>query len=77
MWAAIVAIIPFLLAVFTEFFSAQAVAKKEDKVFELNQETFRAIVNTALNKHIASMAKASQGAGSAWDAADEKGKGNS
>lgn len=74
MWTALVAFIPLLLLIFQEFLSAKARARDADQKFELNQETYRAIVNAALNKQLDGMAKASQGAGSAWDSGDDNKK---
>lgn len=56
--------------IFKEFFSAQARAREADEKFELNQATFKKIVDAALAKQLASMAKASADAGNAWDGAD-------
>jgi hypothetical protein len=67
---ALAALIPLLILIFKELFSAQARAREENRTFVLNAEALRAIVHAAVEKHIAMMAEVSQGAGNAWDAAD-------
>lgn len=73
MWIELVlAIISFVTLIIKEYLSGAAEAKKENKEFKLSQETFQKAVDTALQKQLLTMAKASKGAGNAWDAADGK-----
>lgn len=76
MMTLIVAIIPLVLLIFKEFFSAQADAKAANVKFTLDQETLQKIVNSALQKQVARMAADSQGVANAQDAADADAKKN-
>jgi hypothetical protein len=73
MWIELaIAIVGLVSLVVKEAFSASSEAAKENKAYEVNQETFQKAVSGALSKQILTMAKASKGAGNAWDAADGK-----
>lgn len=70
MWTFLVAIVPLILMIFQEFFSAQAKAKEEDRKFVIDQALLKQIVDTAVNNWNAQNAKDSSGASDAWDSAD-------
>lgn len=77
MWEALVAIIPLMLLIFKEFFSAQARAREAGEKFQLDEKTRRAIADAAVKKWIDSNAKDSGDAGDAWDNADGVKRGGS
>lgn len=70
MWAFIVSVVPLILLIFQEFFSAQARAREANRKFELDQETMKKLVDSAVQKWNDKNAKDSAGAGNAWDKAD-------
>jgi hypothetical protein len=70
--SALVALIPLILLIFQEVFSAQARARARNEKFTLDQAQLKLIVDTALNHWLQGNAQASKDAGSAWDEADKK-----
>lgn len=69
-----VLIIPFLIQLYNEYGSAKAQAAAEDKQFKLDQAAFNILIQNAVNKMQADLAKQTQGADNAWDAADKDSK---
>jgi len=74
MWAFITAVVPLILLLFQEFFSAKAKAAEADKKFELDEAKFKTLVDAAMKKWIAKNAKDSAGISSGWDSADGEAK---
>lgn len=72
-WGFVTAIIPLLLLLFNEFFSAQARARAANEKFVIDQAALKKIVDEAVNKWNSQNAKDSGGAGNAWDNADSDG----
>lgn len=70
----IIAILSFLGILLKEALSATAIAAREKREFKTTQDSFRKILSAASEKCLSTMAKDSEGAGNAWDAAGE-GKG--
>jgi hypothetical protein len=64
-------IIPLLLLIFQEFFSAQGRARQANEKFTLDQEKLKEIVGIAVERWNERNAQDSVGAGSAWDQADQ------
>lgn len=48
MWAFLAALFQFVLILFSEYFSAKARARQEEKEFKLSQEKFQELVRAAL-----------------------------
>lgn len=64
-----------MLLLFSEYFSARARAKEEDKAFNLDQATLKAVMDSAVLKWNTQNAPDSKKAGDAWDNADQDKKG--
>jgi hypothetical protein len=64
-------LVPLVVLIFKEFFSAQAREREADRVFKIDQDNLRKIVDAAMQKWTERAAKDSIGAGNAWDIADE------
>lgn len=65
------AVLPLVLEIFKEYFSAQARARAEEKAFKLDQEAIKQFIQSAWQKRLESMAKDSKGQGDAWDEAEK------
>lgn len=71
MWEFVLAIVPLMLLLFKEFFSAKARARAADEVFKVDQATLKKIVDSAVQGWIQKNAADSAKAGDAWDQADK------
>lgn len=71
MWAFIVSVVPLVLLIFQEFFSARARARKANEEFVLSQTELKALVDAAVTKWHSGNAKDSGDAGKTWDEIDK------
>lgn len=74
MLANFLALVPLLLTIVSEFFSASARKRAAGEKFTLDQSTLKALVDRAVSRQLSEMAKISAGQASGWDAADEDAK---
>lgn len=66
------ALMPLVVMIFKEYFSAEARAREAGRVFTMNQTTLKQIVDAAISKTIANLPTESAGQGAAWDAVDNE-----
>lgn len=70
----LVQIVPLIIMIYKEYYSAKAQADADNKKFELDQAAIKAIVDAAVDQWNQANLGNSMGAANAWDKADQDGE---